>query len=299
MTPVRSTLYLFSICVLVWGSTWYAITFQLGPVAPEISVGYRFLLASVLLFGYCAWRGLPLKFNLRQHLDFLLLGTGLFGVGYVLVYYAESYIVSGMVAVVFSVMPMLNMLAARAIFGTRMTRSITVAALFGMAGIVCVFWPEFGKVSDSRNTQLGALFAGLAVLASCAGSMAATRHQKFGHPTWSSMAWGMGYGGAQALTIGLALGRPLSLPLTASYLFSLLYLAVLGSIVTFACYLTLIERIGAARSAYLGVMTPILALVISFFFEHYSWSWLTTLGVVLSVIGNFIMLFPARKLPGE
>ena len=292
-------MHLFSICVLVWGSTWFAITFQLGPVAPEISVGYRFLLASVLLFGYCAWRGLPLKFKLKQHLDFLLLGSALFGVGYVLVYYAESCIVSGMVAVGFSVMPMINMLAARAIFGTRMTRSITVASLFGMAGIVCVFWPEFGKVADSRNTELGAVFTGFAVLASCAGSMAATRHQKFGHPTWSSMAWGMGYGGIQALAIGLALGRPLILPLTSGYLLSLLYLSIMGSIVTFACYLTLIERIGAARSAYLGVMTPILALIISFFFEHYSWSWLTSLGVVLSVIGNVIMLRPTRKLPGE
>jgi len=299
MNPIRSTLHLFTICVLVWGSTWFAITFQLGPVAPELSVGYRFLLASLLLFGYCAWRGLPLKFGFRQHLDFLLLGSALFGVGYILVYYAESHIASGMVAVGFSAMPMINMLAARVIFGTRMTRSITVASLFGIAGIICVYWPEFGKVTDSRNAKLGAVFTGLAVLASCAGSMSATRHQKFGYPTWSSMAWGMGYGGAQALAIGLALGRPLQLPLTLGYLLSLLYLSVMGSIVTFACYLTLIERIGAARSAYLGVMTPILALVISYFFENFSWTWLTTLGVVLSVIGNVIMLRPVRKLRGE
>ena len=57
-------------CVLIWGSTWIAITFQLGRVAPEVSVFYRFLLASLLLFGYCAWRKLPLRYACaRARLD--------------------------------------------------------------------------------------------------------------------------------------------------------------------------------------------------------------------------------------
>src|SRR3990172_7633595 len=94
-----STVQLFSICVLIWGSTWFAITFQLGAVAPEMSVGYRFLLASAALFGYCRWRGLPLSFGLRQHLDFALFGAFMFCIGYIFVYHAETYIVSGMVAV--------------------------------------------------------------------------------------------------------------------------------------------------------------------------------------------------------
>lgn len=291
----HSTLQLFSICVLIWGSTWIAITFQLGQIAPAMSVGYRFLLASGLLFGYCRWRGMPLKFGIKQHLDFALLGATMFCIGYILVYYAETYIVSGMVAVGYSVSPMINMLASRVCFGTRMTRRVTIAASFGIAGVVCVFWPEFGKVSASRNAELGAGLTILSVLASSAGSMAATRHQQRGYPTWSSMAWGMGYGGVMAIAIGLALGQPLHILATSSYLLSLLYLAVFGSILTFGCYLTLIERIGAARTAYIGVMVPILALAVSFFFEKFAWTWLTTLGVALSVIGNIVMLHTAKK----
>jgi len=285
-----SNLHLFSVCVLIWGSTWIAITFQLGKVAPEMSVAYRFLLASAAAFGYCRWRGLPLACGLRQHLDFALFGALMFCTGYILVYYAETHIVSGMVAVGYSSGPMINMFASRAFFGTPMSKRVTVAALFGVAGIVCIFWPEFGKLSESRSAEWGTLLTMLSVLASSAGSMAALRNQKRGYSTWSSMAWGMLYGGALALAIGLAAGRPLAFDPAAGYVLSLAYLAIFGSVVTFACYITLIGRIGAARAAYIGVMVPIVALLVSFFFEKFAWGWLTTAGVALSVMGNVLML---------
>ena len=290
-----STAQLFSICVAIWGSTWLAITFQLGTVAPEMSVAYRFLLASAVLFGYCRWRRQPLSFGFRQHLDFLLFGAFMFCIGYILVYHAETYIVSGMVAVGYSASPMINMLAARFFFGTPMSRRVALAALFGVAGIVCVFWTEFGQLATSRNAGLGALLTMLSVLSSSAGSMTALRNQQRGYSTWSSLSWGMLYGGALALAIGLAAGQPLDFDMSAGYLLSLAYLALFGSVITFACYITLINRIGAARSGYIGVMVPIVALVISYFFEKFAWTWLTTAGVALSVFGNVLMLRQARK----
>ncbi|MFA6312505.1 MAG: EamA family transporter [Sterolibacterium sp.] len=289
-----SNLQLFAICVLIWGSTWIAITFQLGEVAPEMSVGYRFLLASAVLFVYCRWRNLQLSFKLKQHLDFALLGASMFCISYLLVYYAETYIVSGMVAVGYSASPMLNMLASRVFFGTKMTARVAIAALLGVAGIVCVFWPEFGRLSASRDVALGTLLTLFAVVASAAGSMAATRNHKLGYVTWSSMAWGMFYGGLLALLIGLAMGQTFTFLFSRDYMLSLVYLSLFGSIVTFACYLTLIERIGPARSGYVGVMVPIVALVISFFFEKFAWGWLTTMGVTLSVLGNIVMLRPVK-----
>jgi drug/metabolite transporter (DMT)-like permease len=290
-----SNLQLFAVCVLIWGSTWIAITFQLGSVAPEMSVAYRFLLAAAAMFAYCRWRNLSLHFNRRQHLDLVLFGASLFCISYILVYYAETYIVSGMVAVAYSGMPMINMIAARMFFGTQMTVRVAVAASFGIAGIVCVFWPEFGHLSSSRNVSLGVLFTVLSVFASCAGSMMATRTQKRGYPTWTSMAWGMLYGGLLALIFGLAMGRSITFENTSGYVLSLAYLAVMGSIITFGCYLTLLERIGAAKSAYIGVMVPIVALAISFFFEKFAWGYLTTAGVTLSIIGNVIMLRGAKS----
>ena len=285
-----SNLHLFAICVLIWGSTWLAITFQLGTVAPEVSVGYRFIAASVALFAYCGWRGLKLRFTLREHVDLVLFGASMFCISYIFVYYAETYIVSGMVAVGYSASPMLNMLMSRALFATPMTARVATGSMFGIVGIVCVFWPEFANLSASRNAELGAILTVLSVVASSAGSMVATRIQKSGYSTWSSMAWGMLYGGVMALVIGVALGKPLGFEATVGYVGSLLYLAIFGSVITFACYLTLLARIGAARAGYVGVMVPIVALAVSFFFEKFAWGWLTTLGVALSLAGNIVIL---------
>lgn len=285
-----SNLQLFATCVVIWGSTWLAITFQLGTVAPEISVGYRFIVAAAAVFAYCRWRGLKLHFTFREHIDLLLFGASMFCISYIFVYYAETYIVSGMVAVGYTAGPLLNMLMARALFSTPMTTRVTVGALFGIAGIVCVFWHEFANLSVSRNAELGAILTMLSVVASSAGSMVATRIQKSGYSTWSSMAWGMFYGGVMALVIGVILGKPLSFEATVGYVGSLVYLAIFGSVITFACYLTLLARIGAARAAYIGVMVPIVALAVSFFFEKFAWGWLTTLGVALSVAGNIVIL---------
>jgi drug/metabolite transporter (DMT)-like permease len=293
-----SNLQLFATCVLIWGTTWLAITFQLGTVAPEISVGYRFVMASVVLFAYCRWRGLNLRFSLREHGDFFLLGASMFCISYIFVYYAETHVVSGMVAVAFSATPMINMLMARVIFATPMTARVAIGAMFGILGIVCVFWHEFAGLSASRNAELGAILALLAVVFSSMGNMMSTRLHARGHSTWSSMAWGMFYGGGLSLVIGVVQGKSLIFAPTAGYVGSLVYLALFGSVIAFACYLTLQGRIGAARAGYTGVMTPILALAVSFFFEKFAIGWLTILGVALSVIGNIVILRgkPAQKI---
>jgi drug/metabolite transporter (DMT)-like permease len=255
-----------------------------------MSVGYRFLLASAVLFAFCRWRKMPLNFTRAQHADLFFFGAGLFSVSYILVYYAETFVVSGMVAIGYSASPMIAMFFSRVFFGTPMTARVAAGAVLGITGIVSVFWHEFGNLSVSRNAELGAIVTMLSVLASGAGNMVAMRTQKRGLPTWASMAWGMLYGGALSLAIGVATGKSFAIETSAGYWLSLVYLAIFGSIITFACFLTLMKRIGAAPASYVGVMVPIIALTISFFFEKFAWGWLTTIGIVLSVLGNVAML---------
>lgn len=297
MSARFSNLQLFLVCVLIWGSTWLVITFQLGSVAPELSVAYRFLLAGAALIAFCRWRGHALAFSVRQHLDLIAFGAAMFCLSYIFVYHAELYIISGMVAVAYSASPMINMWASRLFFGTPVTARVSVAASLGIVGIVCVFWGEFSKLSASRNLELGVFFTVASVLASSAGSMVAMRTQRRGYATWPSMAWGMLYGGALALMYALVAGQPLRFEWTVPYVSSLLYLAILGSIVTFACYLTLLKRMGAAQSSYVGVMVPVVALLVSVFFEGFQWTWLTSVGVLLSLGGNVLMLRGGQSSP--
>ena len=283
-------LQLFAGCVAIWGSTWLAIKFQLGRVAPEASVFYRFLLASLLLFAYCLARRLPLRYAPRDHFWVALLGALMFSVSYIFVYYAEEHVVSGLVAVGYSASPLLGMLGMRAFFGTPMTRVLALGSVLGIVGIALVFWPEFGKLEASRDVALGAVYTAIAVIVSTFGSLVAHRNHQSHLPLWQSMAWGMLYGSLFSLGVTLAVGKPLTFEATVPYVLSLLYLSILGSIVAFAGYLTLLKRIGAARSGYIGVMVPIVALVISAAFESFAWHLLTLAGIAVSVAGNVIVL---------
>jgi drug/metabolite transporter (DMT)-like permease len=285
-----TNLHLFAACVLIWGTTWIAITYQLGRVSPDVSVFYRFLLASMLVFAYCAWRKLPLRYPLRDHGWMALMGVLMFGVSYVLVYYAEQHVVSGLVAVGYSASPLLGMLGMRAFFGTPMTRKVMVGSLLGIAGISLVFAPEIGASQGPGDFATGVLYTVLAVLLSSFGSLVAHRNYESHLPILQSLAWGMLYGALFALAWALAGGHRLDFEPTAPYVLTLVYLAVFGSVLAFASYLTLLKRIGAARSGYIGVMTPIVALVISAAFESFRWHALTWLGIAVSVAGNVVIL---------
>ena len=283
-------LRLFLVCVAIWGSTWLAIKFQLGRVEPEASVFYRFLLSSVLIFAYCLARGKPLRYPPREHLWLALLGVLMFGLSYICVYYAERYVVSGLVAVGYSASPLLGMLGMRLFFGTPMTRRVIAGSILGIVGIALVFQPEFSHLHGDGNTVAGAIFTVLAVVVSTLGSLVAQRNHEARIPLWQGMAWGMLYGSIFSLAAALAMGKRLEFELTPGYILSLVYLAVLGSIIAFGAYLTLLKRVGAARAGYIGVMVPIVALFVSAAFEGFQWHALTWIGIVVSVAGNVIVL---------
>jgi drug/metabolite transporter (DMT)-like permease len=285
-----SNLQLFAACVAIWGSTWLAITFQLGKVEPEASVAYRFLLGSVILFAYCAARRLPLRFSARDHRWIALQGIFMFSVSYIFVYYAETHIVSGLVAVGYSASPLLGMLGLRLFFATPMTQRMAAGSGLGILGITLVFWPELAKFQAGGSPALGALFTVLSVILSTLGSLIAHRNHDAKVPVWQGMAWGMLYGAIFSALWTLVSGKTFGFDATAPYVLSLIYLAIAGSVLAFGSFLTLLGRIGAARSGYIGVMVPIVALVISAAFEGFHWHALTWVGIAISVAGNVLVL---------
>jgi len=285
---------LLAICVLTWGTTWYAITFQIGHTAPEVGVALRFALAGATVLAMCAWRALPLRFTLREHARFALQGTFLYGVSYICVYHAEQHVVSGLVAVGYSASPLVSGLGARALFEVRISRRFVLGGLLGIAGVALIFWPEFGKAASSSSAALGALFTVASVLLSTVGSLAASRNRTHGLPLWPSLGYGMLYGAACCVLVALLQGQRLvpeaavlALP---SWWASLLYLSLAGSVMTFACFLTLQERIGPGPTGSVGVMTPLLALLVSMLFEGFHPDALTLTGAALAVLGNVLML---------
>lgn len=285
-----TTWQLFAACVLVWGTTWFAITFQVGRMDPELAVALRFLLAGCAVLVLSAFRGDHLRFPAAEHGRLALQGCFMYGVSYLCVYHAERHVVSGLVAVGYSASPLITGLGAHWFFRQSMTPRFVFGGLLGLAGVAMIFWPEFGHAVGDRETALGAAFTVGAVLLSAVGSLVASRNRLHGLPFWPSLGYGMIYGAFVALLAALVQGNAFALPAAPSFWLALLYLALAGSVITFACFLTLQERVGPGRTAVVGVMTPLLALVVSMLFEGFHPDLLTFVGAALAVSGNVLML---------
>ena len=285
-----STLTIFAGCIAIWGTTWLAITFQLGSVPVEASVAYRFILAAAFLFAYCYARRLPLRFTQSEHAILALLGVLMYSIGYLFVYRAEMHVASGLVAIGYSASPLLAMFGMRIAFGQAMTARMGVGAVLGIVGVALVYWPELEHAKHRGNVLLGAAFTAGAVFVTTLGNLVAHRNHERKLHGWATMAWGMGYGGIASLVAALVMGEPLRFDWSPAYLLSLLYLTVFGSILAFAGFLELLGRVGPSRAAYVGVMVPIVALVISSIFEGFNWQALTFAGVAISVAGNVLVL---------
>jgi drug/metabolite transporter (DMT)-like permease len=282
---------LYLTIVLIWGSTWIVIPYQLGEVANEMSVGYRFALAAILLYAY-AWltrRKIALPRN--AYVFVFLQGTLLFSLNYFLVYYGTAYITTGLVAVVFSTVIIFNAIFERLFFRIHFEARVLVAAVIGFTGIALIFWPEISEVSLQDDTVIGILFVLLATTIASLGNMTAVVNTSRSLPVVAVNAHAMAWAGVTSVLIGLALGKDLNFSLSASYLASLAYLSLFGSAVAFGCYLALIRRIGAAKTSYSAVVVPVVALGISTLFEGYQWTAAAVLGIILTLVGNGLILY--------
>ena len=281
---------LYATAVLIWGSTWILINYQIGSVAPEVSVVYRYAIATVLLMGYAIFRGLRIKFSIRDHLQFVLLGVFLFSFNYIATYTAQLYIASALNAVAFSTMVWMNILNARLFFGTRIEPKVWIGAGMGMAGIVILFWPEVSSMSFSDSTLVGVAFCLSGALMASFGNMVSHRAQGKGMPVLQANAWGMFYGTLITALVAWRRGLAFNFEYTFEYVSSLIYLAVFGSIVAFGTYLKLMGRIGPAKAGYAVVMFPVVAFILSVMFEGLAIETHIVMGVVLVLLGNLVIL---------
>ena len=281
---------LFAAATLIWGSTWLGIKYQLGVVAPEISVVYRFVAAGALLALWCAATGRSLRFDRRAHAFLAAQGGLMFGLNYAGVYIAEVYATSGLVAVLFSTIVFLNPIFMRAFYRTPLSPRVLVAATLGVCGVALLFLPDLLAAREGGNAALGIAFGLGATVIASAGNIVALRNQRAGIPTFPGAAWAMLYGALAVALIALVMRLPWALDTRPAYWWSFAYLVVFGTIAAFGAYLTLMKKVGPGLSAFVGVATPVVALVLSTLFEGYRWTGVAMAGVVLAVVGNLLAL---------
>lgn len=287
------TLFLYISTVLIWGSTWYAIKLQLGVVAPEVSVAYRFAIAALILLAFCKLRHKVLTYSMQDHGWMAVQGLFLFCTNYVVFYVATGHLTSGLVSVVFSTIVFWNILFTRLMFGTAVSGRVMAGTALGILGLSLVFWPEVAALGNTASSGLTLCI--IATVLASFGNIASVHNQSRKLPVLQTNAFGMAYGAVFTALYAGIMGLEFTWDSSPEYLGSLLYLAVFGSILAFGAYLTLLGRIGAARGAYTAVLFPVVALTLSVFLESYVFTPLAGVGVVLVLGGNVMALKRQRS----
>ncbi len=294
-STLKNTL-LYLTTVLIWGSTWIAIEFQLGEVAVEASLFYRFAISALLMWLFCWWRRLPMRFSKKDHGFIALLAVLNFALNYLLIYQAQQHLTSAMAAIAFTTMLLMNIVNTRLFFGKPVAKRIYFGALMGIAGIIVLFYPDLDGLDLTNASLLGLILVLGSALSASLGNMVSVRNSRAGLPIMQVNAWGMLYGSiALALLVWLS-GTPFTFSRNPAYLASLLYLAVFGSVIAFATYFALLKQMGPEKASYVIVLFPLVAVVLSTLFEDFVWTGYTFAGFALVLAGNALVLTPFAKI---
>ena len=287
---------LFGVTLFCWSPTWYVIKFQLGYVDPLVSVFYRFLVASIIIFIYLIIKKKNLKFSLDHHVWFLFFGICLYSLNYIFFYLSNTYLISAFPAIVFSTVVIMNIFGENFYFKKKASLKTLIGASVGMIGVIIIFNDEIFDFSLNNGTHVGLFLALFGTLCASSGNMIHQRNLNHNFPLIETIAYAMLYGSLVTLLITQIKGTELLFEYSFNYIASLAYLSIVGSIFAFIFYLRLLGKVGAGRAGYVGVVMPVLALLISTIFENLEWQIDLIIGLPILIIGAVLVIDQKIKI---
>jgi len=276
----------FIIFTAIWGSTWIVIRDQLGPVPPQWSVTYRFLIATAAMALVAVIKGHDLRIGRHGLVTTAVLGFTQFCINFNAVYLAERHITSGVVATVFALLMIPSSLLAWAFLGQRPAKRFVWSSLVAVGGIALLFVNEL-RQNPAGNAHI---FGGIGLtlvgmLGASTANVIQARPNVRRYPLFSLLTWSMAFGTLfDALFAIAAAGAPV-IDTRPGYWLGLVYLAIPASVLTFSLYYPVVRKIGPAKAAYSSVLVPIIAMGFSTWLEDYRWTALAIAGAVLALGG--------------
>jgi len=290
-----SVIFPFLFVSLIWGATWLVIRDQLSEVPASWSVTYRFAVATIGMFILAIMMRLPLKISLKLMALSFFIGALQFFANFNFVYRAEYYITSGLVAVCFALLMIPNSIMATIWLNERINRYFIIGSSIACVGVALLFLQEYRESGlPAATILLGVGFAFMGVLSASIANILQALERAKSVPLITLLAWSMLWGTLLDALFALSLYGPPSFENRPTYLGGIAYLAIIGSVATFPLYFGLVRKIGASRAAYTSVCVPIVAMILSTFFEGYQWSLLSGAGAILACIG-LVIAMQARK----
>jgi len=286
---MKSRLVWLLLC-LIWGSTWLFIKLGLNDLPPLTFAGIRFLIAAIILFALIAVRRVPLPRTRRDLILLAVTGVLSFSLNYGLVFWGEQYISSGLAALLQSTLPAFGLIIAHYYLPReRMTLLRMAGVLLGVVGVGVIFSNQLA-VSGPR-----ALWGSAAlVLSAFCAAYANVLVKAYGLNLQPSVlaAGQMLFGLIPLLLIGIPLeGNPLKFHWTPIAWISMLYLAIVGTVIAFLLYYWLMHNMDVTKTMLIALVTPVVAVVLGMLVLKEELNWRTLVGgaMIMSGIGLIVV----------
>ena len=288
---------LYVLLCVIWGSTWLVIKVGYGGLGPFNVAALRFLLAGAVLAVIIPALGAHWPRGRRQWGLVLWVGLVLFAADYGLIYWGEQFLDSGLTAILFATLPLITVAFAHVyVPGDRITPRKLAGTLLAFLGVVALF-SESVRFDVTRLRPMAAIIAA-AVCAAAAG-VATKRHGRAMHAA-ALNAPAMLVGGLALSVLALATGEGLRLPADANTWAAIAYLAIVGSVIAFLVYFSLLKTWSVTSLSFISVFMPVIALALGFVFLDERPTLWTAIGAALILAGVMLALTastPKAQLP--
>ncbi len=285
---------LFIATIITWGGSWYAMRLQVGLAPVEVSICYRFGLATAVLGILLVLTGRLKRIPFETHRFLALMGFFLFGLNFFLFYTSAFYMATGIGSVIFTIAAIFNALNQWLFFGKTPERKVIAGSLLGTLGVLCLSSDQLASSGD--RAWIGVLLALLATYIFSIGNVISIKVTASGIDLPNIVFRGMAWGTLGAGVAAIATGQSFVIPTAPSYWAGLLWLSIGASVVGFLCYLTLVNQLGAAKAAYVTVGVPPISLALSTLFENYQWHWIAAVGMAFILLGSFFVFAPGVRM---
>jgi drug/metabolite transporter (DMT)-like permease len=256
---------LYALLCLIWGSTWLVIKVGYGGLGPFNVSGLRFLIAGAVMAAVARATGARWPRGRVEWTAVTVVGLLMFAGDYGLIYWAEQYIESGLTAVLFATLPLMTLFVARVYLpGERITVGKLGSSVLALAGTLALFADRLRLDTAAARPMLAVLGATL-----CA-AVASVVSKRDAHdiPSATLNATSMLLGAAVLMLASLAAGDGVSVPVEASTWAAVVYLSLVGSVLAFLLYFSLLKTWSVMSLSFISVFTPVIALVLGFVFLH-------------------------------
>lgn len=285
-----SNLFLFFTCAGIWGSTWIVIKYQLIGPDPVVSVLYRFVISTTLMFLFTYFMQQRLRYPIRYHWVFLFQGTCNFSINYIFTYWAEQHAPSALVATTFTLLVAYNIIGMKVFYKKKIQPMVYLGAFLGIIGVIFIFSNELSHFKNRSSNIMGLAFGLIATFFASSGNILAYKNHLNKVPVSAATFWGMFYGTLVTLFLALVQNREFTFHFPPTYWLSLLYLSIFGTVIAFGAYFTLVGRIGAERAGYTSILSPVIAVILSMLLENLQLTSYLVIGLLFCLFGNFITL---------